>query len=803
MGQSLTSSNKTRNNFSLDQLSTTTNNENKESITLIWFDPNIGSNEDTEKTKQTLRLINNYVIFFTDLEQCITFIESINKEKIFLITSGSKASEILSRISSLRQIDSIFIFCIRKTRYEYLLNDFKKIIGIYINLNDLYKSIKEQIDLVDKQIQTFSFFDQHQKSTKDLSKESAEFLWFQLFNYVITRLPRNQQAKQQMIQICKDYYRGNTNEMKLINQFEKNYQSKDAILWYSKQSFIYKLINKALRTEDIDLLYIFRFFIGDLSKNLQYEHEKILLSKEKKLNVYRGVKLNKEEFNKLKENQKKLISTNGYLSTSRRKSLALNFALKPTERIDVVSILFHIQCDIKQIDKNIIFADIKQFSAYPEEEEILFDLNACFEIESIEENDSLQIIKMNLSNEGQKITNDFIELTQKETEEISVSIVFGRLLCDLGEYDKSQKYFQQLFNDSQDEDRAWIEFNIGRTLDYKGEWNEAREYYDRAYDRMMKSKPVRIKDSACVLNNIGVILDNQEKYDEALDYYQRALKIREEFYPSGHADIAASLNNIGLILSDQEKYDEALDYHQRALKIRKKFYPSGHVDIAASLYNIGNIFSAQGKYDEALDYYQRALKIREKFYPSGHIDIAHSLNNIGLILSARGKYDEALDYHQRALKIREKFYPSGHIDIAQSLYNIGNILSDEEKYDVALDYYQRALEIQQKFYPSGHVDIAIILNDIGKIFYNQGNYDEALDYHQQALKIREKFHPSSHVDIASSLNNIGLCYENQNNRKIALDYYQRALTIYEKFLPIDHPRRQGIEHKILQLTGKK
>ncbi|CAF4814250.1 unnamed protein product [Rotaria sp. Silwood1] len=802
MGQILTSNNKTRNDFSLDQLLTTTNNENKESITLIWFDSNIGSNEDTEKTKQTLRLINDYVIFSTDLEQCITFIESINKEKIFLITSGSKASDILPRVSSLRQIDSIFIFSLRKNRYEYLLNDFKKIIGIYIDLDDLCKSLKEQIDLVNRQIQTFSFFDQHQKSTKDLSKESAEFLWFQLFNYVIDRLPRNQQAKQQMIQICKDYYHGNTKEIELIHQFEQNYLSKDALLWYSKQSFIYKLVNKALRTKDIDLLYMFRFFIEDLSKNLQHEHEKILLSNENTLNVYRGVKFDKEEFNKLKENQEKLISTNGYLLTSRRRSLALSFALKSTERINVVSVLFHIQCDIKQTDKNITFADIRQFSTYPEEEEVLFDLNACFQIESMQENESVHIIKMNLSNEGQKITKDYIELTQKETEEISVSIIFGRLLCDLGEYDKSQKYFQYLFNSSQNEDRSWIEFNIGRALDYKGEWDEAREYYDHAYDRMMKSKPARVKDSARVLNNIGVILDNQGKYDEALDYYQRALKIREEFYPSDHVDIAASLNNIGLILSDRGNYNEAFDYHQRALKIRNKFYTPDHVDIAASLYNIGNILSDQGKYDEALDYYQHALKIRQKFYPSGHIDIAHSLNNIGLILFAQEKNDEALNYYQRALKMREKFCPSGHIDIAQSLYSIGNILSDEKKYDEALDYYQRALEIQQKFYPSGHVDIATILNNIGKILYNQEKYAEALDHHQRALEIQEKFHSSGHVDIASSLNNIGLCYENQHKRKLALDYYQRALAMYEKFLPADHPRRQGIEQKIRQLTRK-
>ncbi|CAF3418300.1 unnamed protein product, partial [Rotaria sp. Silwood2] len=195
-----------------EQSVSTYNDKNKESIILIWFDPNIGLSEDTEKTKQQLCLIIDYVSFSSDLEQCITFIQSINKEKIFLITSGAKASEILSRVSSFDQIDSIFIFSMEKEQYNYVINDCRKTIGIYMNLDDLCKSIKEQIDLVDRQIQTFSFFDQHQLLTEDLSKESAEFLWFQLFNYVIAQLPRDQQAKQQMIQICKDYYRENTKE---------------------------------------------------------------------------------------------------------------------------------------------------------------------------------------------------------------------------------------------------------------------------------------------------------------------------------------------------------------------------------------------------------------------------------------------------------------------------------------------------------------------------------------------------------------------------------------------------------------
>ncbi len=55
---------------------------------LLWLDANIGSRSDSEKTKQQLCLINDYVKFRPDLDKCVG--------KIFLITSGSKSIEILT-----------------------------------------------------------------------------------------------------------------------------------------------------------------------------------------------------------------------------------------------------------------------------------------------------------------------------------------------------------------------------------------------------------------------------------------------------------------------------------------------------------------------------------------------------------------------------------------------------------------------------------------------------------------------------------------------------------------------------------
>ncbi|CAF4352154.1 unnamed protein product, partial [Adineta steineri] len=217
---------------------------------------------------------------------------------------------------NLPQIDSIFIFCTDKTEDKNFTNEYVKIVGVYEDLDSLYLSLEEQVKFVEKQLETFHIFDQFQKSIGNLPKQSAEFFWFQILKNTIDRFPQNLNSKTQALDICRSYYRGNSKQLKEIDDFENNYQSNSAIQWYSNKSFVYKLISKALRTEDINQLYNFRFFLRDLTKNLAREHHKLMESPEKTLTVYRGMRLSSEELNKFKENQGKIISTDGYLCTT-------------------------------------------------------------------------------------------------------------------------------------------------------------------------------------------------------------------------------------------------------------------------------------------------------------------------------------------------------------------------------------------------------------------------------------------------------------------------------------------------------
>jgi hypothetical protein len=124
--------------------------------------------------------------------------------------------------------DSLFIFCVEKEKYEQLLTNanYSKLMNIFTNQQTLMRSTRQTIELIEQQSSVFTL-----------------------------------------------YYRGNKKELENIQQFEKTYTSNNAIQWYTKDCFICRLINKALRTEDIEVLHTFWYFISGLSACLMKDYE--------------------------------------------------------------------------------------------------------------------------------------------------------------------------------------------------------------------------------------------------------------------------------------------------------------------------------------------------------------------------------------------------------------------------------------------------------------------------------------------------------------------------------------------------
>jgi hypothetical protein len=105
-------------------------------------------------------------------------------------------------------------------------------------------------------------------SSNDIDDSGAHFP-YTLFIELLKQMPQTKQAKDIMLNKCRD----NKQEIELIEQFRNLYTSTGAIDWYTRESFVYRLVNRAFLTEDITLWYLFRYFIIDLCTQLDKVHK--------------------------------------------------------------------------------------------------------------------------------------------------------------------------------------------------------------------------------------------------------------------------------------------------------------------------------------------------------------------------------------------------------------------------------------------------------------------------------------------------------------------------------------------------
>ncbi|CAF1445584.1 unnamed protein product [Didymodactylos carnosus] len=275
-----------------------------------------------------------------------------------------------------RQVDSIFIFSHsdldrpdESVRLRYV-----KVIDIYTEIHLLREAIRKDINRIEKSLAEFSFY-QKEKSFTDLTAESGSFLFFQLCKSALFSMEKTDESKQEMLSECRLYYHGIKEELDNIEEFNTKYKAEKAIYWYTKECFLYKLVNRAFRKENIPLLYTLRFYITDLSNALEMKFKKWKSKEENArsiLKVYRGLKLTTDERSNIQKNIGNLISSNGYWSTTPMRNKALDFA-KNSKRPNAQAVLLEITMDVNLVEKTIL-VDIADESEFEEEKEVLFDL---------------------------------------------------------------------------------------------------------------------------------------------------------------------------------------------------------------------------------------------------------------------------------------------------------------------------------------------------------------------------------------------------------------------------------------------
>ncbi|CAF1453616.1 unnamed protein product [Adineta steineri] len=197
-------------------------------------------------------------------------------------------------------------------------------------------------------------------------------------------------AKNEMISRVRAIYEDNMCRLEEIGLFENAYYSDDVINWYTTESFFYRGLNTALRSHDINEIFLWRFYISDLDRKLRELCSKQMDSQSKC--VFRGQRLYTYNLRKLATSVGKLIAMTSFLSTTSDYHLAKIFAGNTPVGSPVQSVIYKIF--IASNTNKIVCADISELSVCKEEDEYLFSIRSLFRIERIEYSDNIWCIDL-------------------------------------------------------------------------------------------------------------------------------------------------------------------------------------------------------------------------------------------------------------------------------------------------------------------------------------------------------------------------------------------------------------------------
>ena len=382
---------------------------NYEDVTLIWLDSDIETDADCLDTKCHLHTIVNYLKVFDDAQKAIDYIKSAVNEHVFLIVSGSLGHSVLPEMIDVCQLKVIYVFCLDESKHAELASKYEKVAGVFVDKHQLFQHLASRVRAYEKSLSVMSIFKRKDVSIEEtstrgfLAEERVTLMWVRSFCEIMLHVPLDKDlAKQDMISECRSYYRDSPSNLKKIELFETYYAEDLAIYWYTLDSFVYRLVNRALRTRDIDIIFRFRFFIVDLYQQLKQHHTKYIQSLSpvdttttRIRTLYRTQLLGDGEAETLQDSVGGYVCPNSFFSTSEDLERTKFFGSGSSASNSVI-----FQIDIpdsyyENIGKSLAYSHpfykLDDVSQFEDEKEIIFSLGTLFRVVSVEKRPYLHV----------------------------------------------------------------------------------------------------------------------------------------------------------------------------------------------------------------------------------------------------------------------------------------------------------------------------------------------------------------------------------------------------------------------------
>jgi len=639
--------------------------ENVETFTFVWLDRLVNTSQDNIDTQELLRKVVNPLKTFEDADQCMEYIRSRSQKQIVLIVSGRVGQEVVPHIHQFPQLMSIYVYCSDVERNEKWAKNFPKVKGIINVLNDLITRIQlESTRRNEYKIDTslpISVFHTKSQQKQPLLKNNEQFIYLQLLIDCLSRLDSSSNEKNEFLTFCEDAYKGNQAELSILQEFQRKYTADRAIWWYTRESCVSQLLNKAFQERNLDLLFFCHFFIRDIRQQIKDNKCSFPVT------TYRAQLMSNEEIQIFKKSIGELISIDTFFATIPNQQRALSMLQKTDEPAHMNRVLFRIDAN-PALSGVKPFCDIASLNYLTGVETILFMAGSTFHPVDICIENGVIVIQMEAASDNEQKLKPYLDNFKTECYSGGPNLLsLGLILLKLKKMDNAEKSFDRFLSEMPNDHFAIARCHreLGNIAMEKHDYDLSLERHQKAleiYERTLRSSDPEI--AACY-NTIANVYVKKGEYSEAFELYTKALQIWIRTLGKDHLKVAICYKGIGSVYESQNKYSEALNYYQKALEIRGRHLPVDYPEFGRLYSSIASVYGCLGDNNQAMKHYKTALKIFMDFHPDHHSDIVAIYRSIGFVYEAAGQFYQALNHYEKAMAIRRQLLPSNHPDIIE------------------------------------------------------------------------------------------------------------------------------------------
>ena len=595
-------------------------------ILAIWVGEDVDENDmHCQEMVKPLCEIVDHVILLSDSDMCLRLVQEAHREKLFVIASASHGQNLAPHINTVAQLEAIFILCDSSHDEALWTKSWSKIRGVYDSIQDISKALQQTIKQTIESTLPISFIDLPQNESKiDLDQLEPSFMYTKLIKEILLTTDHDDRARHRLVEYFEQMYTNTSNPPKDIQEFIRDYRADTAIWWYTRGSYIYNTLNQALRLLDTEVLLAMGLFLYDLHKQIEQLHRDQLHGYHGEVfEVYRGQALSTEDFQKLFSRHGGLISFNCFLSTSRDREVSTLYTITSGDSPDIRKVFFVVRID--PAIQTAPFAAVQTYSYFPDEDEILFSMNAVFRVGEIQHSTGFVQISLTLTAETDPCLLSLYTSIRQEIGSEDRLDCLTQLLLTLGQGAIAERFYlpASAHNENQVINVSYNRFH-GMMKFLQGDFSQAARYFELNLTIHLNTRPDDHPLLASSYNNIAVVHKSMGDYTTALSGYNRALAMMQKTLPENHPSLASSYNNLANVYQDMGDYTTALSHYNRALELRRKTLPENHPDLASSYNNTAGVYQKVGDYTAALSQYNRALELRRKTLPENHPDLASS-----------------------------------------------------------------------------------------------------------------------------------------------------------------------------------